>query len=421
MPHSPKVLVVGTTADYIDWIRHSSPGSALFLTDPSIRRFAQETPPSPYEEILCDLSDHRHARNALQRHLRKECIPLVGITSYDCESMALAALLARDFALPYPPVEAVRNCRNKFRSKFLWQRHGVPCPRARQVLTESDCVEFLREMGGSCVLKPVGGSGSELVFMCRSDHECRENFREIKKGLERRRSGRLYAEFTSDQPLIVAEELVTGEEFSCDFVIENEHVEVLRLSRKILFRDGPFGTTQGYVLLPTLSPAIEPTDFHRILHQGAEALGVSRAICMTDFLIRDGQLLLLEMAPRPGGDCLPFLLRRAWDLDILKVNLDFARQRTLRTARPSDGRTYVGLRLHARTSGVLKKIDARRLDQDPRILEVHFSRHPGHVIQMPPEDYDSWILGHVIFLPAEGGDLETQCIELLAAIAVEVE
>jgi len=162
---SPRVLVVGTTADYIDWIRHSCPGNALFLTDPLIRQSAQEPPPSLFEEILFNLSDHHRVRNALQRHLRKERISLVGITSYDCESMALAALLARDFALPYPTIEAVQNCRDKFRSKRLWHRHGVPCPRARRVHMQADAVAFLHHIDGPCVLKPVGGSGSELVFV----------------------------------------------------------------------------------------------------------------------------------------------------------------------------------------------------------------------------------------------------------------
>ena len=421
MRPSPRVLVVGTTADYIDWIRHSCPESALFLTDPSVRQCAQETPPALSEEILCDLSDHHRVRTALQRHLQKERISLAGITSYDCESMALAALLAQDLALSYPTIEAVRNCRDKFRSKVLWRRHGVPCPRARRLLTEADALDFLRVIDGPCVLKPVGGSGSEFVFMCHSDHECQENFQKIRKGLEQHRSGRLYAGFSPDQPLIVAEELVVGEEFSCDFVIENEQVEVLRLSRKILSKDGPFGTAQAYVLMPSLSPTVHPSEFQRTLYQSAKALGISRAICMMDFLIRDGQPLFLEMAPRPGGDCLPFLLRRGWNLDILTLNLDFARQLPRRTARSSDGHTYVGLRVHARDNGVLRKIDARPLYQDPRILEVHLPRKPGHMIRMPPADYDSWLLGHVIFSPAAGRDLESQCDELLAAIAVEVE
>ena len=142
---------------------------------------------------------------------------------------------------------------------------------------------------------------------------------------------------------------------------------------------------------------------------------------MADFVIRDGRPLFLEISPRPGGDCLPFLLRRVWNLDMLKLSLEFARQRPFPTARSSDGNIYIGLRLHASEAGVLRTLDTQPLNQDPRVLEVYLSRKPGHIIRMPPADYDSWILGHVIFLPTEGPDLETQCYELLAAIVVEIE
>ncbi|MBI9091692.1 MAG: hypothetical protein JEZ12_20985 [Desulfobacterium sp.] len=44
---------------------------------------------------------------------------------------------------------------------------------------------------------------------------------------------------------------------------------------------------------------------------------------MVDFIIRNHQPVLIEMPPRPGGDCLPFLLLEAVDLDIIRLALDF--------------------------------------------------------------------------------------------------
>lgn len=41
----PVVLVVGTTTDYVDWLRQAAPGNALYLTDPQLRRAAREAPP----------------------------------------------------------------------------------------------------------------------------------------------------------------------------------------------------------------------------------------------------------------------------------------------------------------------------------------------------------------------------------------
>jgi len=139
-----------------------------------------------------------------------------------------------------------------------------------------------------------------------------------------------------------------------------------------------------------------------------------------DFVIHEGQIVLLELAPRPGGDCLPFLLRRCWDLDPLTLFLDFCQQRPVCLEKPAHTDLCLGLRLHARQGGILKSVDANRLKQDPRVCEIHLIRKPGHVITMPPDDYDSWLLGHIIVAPVTNVELETQCQSLIEKIFVEI-
>lgn len=421
MPDIPRVLVVGTTTDYIDWIRCQCPGRALFLTDPSIRHGARETIPEPHEEVLCDLSDHDQAKRALKKHLRTWGLSLNGITSYDCESMEMTALLAREFSLPYPSVEAVGNCRDKFHSKILWHRHGVNCPRTRLLSSTKDAAGFFKEMDGPIVLKPITGSGSELVFYCESGYECERGYEEIFKELTDRRGNRLYKTPSGDEPLVLAEEFVAGEEFSCDFLMEEGQAEVIRISRKIPDQEGPFGITMGYVLPASLPSAIDPVGFRQTLYESAEVLGLTRAVCMLDFLIRDGATVLLEMSPRPGGDCLPSLMRHRFNLDMLKLNLDFAQRITIRTPHPDTLDPFIGLRLHAKQAGILKRIDAEPLRQDPRVREIQLPRTPGHIIKIPPADYDSWLLGHVIFKPHRAPDLAIQCAEILKQVIIEVE
>lgn len=420
MPASTRVLVVGTTPDYIDWIRRIDPGRALFLTDPSMRAKAQEPCPPPADEILCDLSEYGQVRKFLQRHLLKEALRLDGVASYDCESMELAAVLAQDFSLPYPSVRAVNNCRNKYLTKTLWTQHDLDTPRVRQIRSATDAVHFMRDMEGPCVLKPPDGSGSELIFRCDSDYTCRHNFLQIVVGLQRRRDNRLYKSLSGEDPVVLAEEFVAGDEYSCDFVIEDDRVEVIRLTRKILFSHGPFGTAMGYLLPGTLPDEISRQDFLQTLHQSARALGLTRAICMLDFMVHQNRIVLLELAPRPGGDCLPYLLRRCRKLDLLTLFLDFCQQRILQFPKSTDSNPCLGLRLHARQGGILKNVDASQLQRDSRVREIHLIRRPGHLIKMPPADYDSWLLGHIIFEPYVDIDPEDQCRDLFEKVIVEV-
>jgi biotin carboxylase len=417
----PKVLVVGTTSDYIHWIRQSCPGQALFITDPTIRAIAQEPPPAPGEEILHDLAAHDEVQQALENHLAMHGQRLSGIACFDCESMTLAAELARRYALPYPSVAAVENCRNKYRSKTLWQSQNLHTPPVKLIRSAEAAASFLSELKAPVVLKPLSGSGSELIFVCSDENACRQNFRRIVSGLHSRRNQRLYADFSPQSPEILAEGMVDGDEYSCDFIVENGRCEIIRLTRKIRATSGPFGTIRAYLLETDLPAGIHHRNFYQTLRQSASVLGIDDAVCMLDFIVNLGRMMLLELAPRPGGDCLPFLLRRAYRLDMLRLQIDFARRTPLRLAIPTRTRPWVGLRLHARREGVIKCIHTEALEGDPRIREVHLQRRPGHKVTLPPEDYDTWLLGHVVFTPDRRAAIEKQCRDLADTVRVELE
>ena len=419
-----RVLVVGTTPDYIDYIRGCRAGQALFLTDPAVRREAREPMPEPGEEILCDLSDAQAVERRLADHLDHWGMGLIGVACFDDESMALAARLARDYALPYPSMEAVANCRDKYRSKILWAAQDLTTPAVRKVASPEEATAFWRAAGGPVVLKPIGGSGSELMFRCTSEADCGRHFRTIAEGLAQRQDNRLYQPCAAGGQGILAEALIAGEEFSCDFVLDNGRATVLRLTRKVRFEEEPFGTAKAYSL-PEAWPDVLPDvlkggGFEALLVRSAQALGIERAVCMLDFFIHDGRVVLLEMAPRPGGDCLPSLVRRCCQLDVLQLTLDLACQKPFDQKPTAPHPPMVGLRLHAPEEGTLAGIDDQALRRDPRVREIRLTRQPGHIIKRPPADYDAWLLGHVLFVPDPRRDVASQCRELCRRLRIEV-
>jgi biotin carboxylase len=267
----------------------------------------------------------------------------------------------------------------------------------------------------------LSGSGSELIFRCNSPDECEQGFVRIRNGLQQRQAQRLFQPLGDDDSAVLAEECIEGREYSCDFIIEDGRVEIIRLTRKILSPRKPFGTAMGYYLPAVLPEEIDEPGLQTTLYRSAAALGLDRALCMLDFMICNGRLVLLELAPRPGGDCLPFLLRRSRGLDILKLFLDFSQQMPRELNHSGNQHDWVGLRLHARQSGYLKKIDTQLLQQDARVHEIHLIRKPGHAIKLPPADYESWLLGHIIFEPDATGPPATQCQALLEKLILEID
>lgn len=422
-----RVVVVGTTADYIHILRRQHPGRAVFLTDRAERERAVEPDPDPVEETLCDLADPADARCALDAHLRQWGVRPSGVACFDDESLALASTLADGLHLPFVSPEAVAACRSKFACKQRWRQAGVPCPRAALVASEDQAVAFARDQGGPVVLKPLSGSGSELTFFCRNEAECAGAFRVLLAKIREHPDVRLYAPQPGDEtPLdprrvFVAEEHVAGVEYSCDFLIAHGDVALLRLAGKVLDGTQSFGTTLAYVVPAELPGALDPKAFARQLRRAAQALAVTRSICMVDFIVRGAEAVLIEMAPRPGGDCLPPLLMHGAGFDILGAALDFAEGRAVRAPKPSAWQRTVGLRIFSSRAGTITSLDADELRNDPSVRECHLKHGPGHRVIMPPEDYDSRLLGHVIFQPAPGDDVEAMCRELCARVDIRME
>ncbi|WP_022669365.1 ATP-grasp domain-containing protein [Desulfospira joergensenii] len=416
-----KVLVVGTTADYIHWIQSSSPGRALFLTEPDIRKNAGEPCPGPEDELVISFDNGERVRRELKKHLQKWDQRITGVACFDCESMETASLLAADLCIDYPDIQSIKNCRDKHETKKIWQKNDVPCPKSMPIRTVDEAVEFLTKCKTGIVLKPFCGSGSELVYRCKTDHDCRHAFTTIKDGLKKRRKNRLFKREASGQHIMLAEEYIAGPEYSCDFIIEDEKIRIIRMSRKIKSPDPPFGTVTGYILPAGLPRHIQPDELEIILLKAARSLGIHRALCMVDFIIGENSPMLIEMTPRPGGDCLPFLLKTAGNLDILGLSLDFAEHKPLPVNGSLAFTPHIGLRIHARKPGRFNGFNADALAMDERVKSIHFIRKPGHMIALPPEDYDSWLLGHIIIEPYNNSYPETESLLIRKRLQVEIE
>ncbi len=422
-----RLLVVGTTGDYIDHISSLYPGRALFVTDPAERAAAVEKAPAPTDELLCDLQNPRRVHDGLSAHLSRWRLGVCGVVCYDCESLGLAAYLAKQLALPFPDPAAVAVSRNKFLSKQIWQKAAVPCPRTGVVRNLPDALKFMEQIKKPVIIKPLTGSGSELLFKCDTRRDCSLAIDLIGRKLAVHPNIRMYRPEKcgtvkmDPQREFVIEAFIEGREYSCDFMLDGDQVEIIRLAQKILARDQAAGTTRAYVLPSRLPEPLQMKPFRLQLRNAARALGLNRALCMVDFIVDQDVAYLLEMTPRPGGDCLPQTIFRSCGLDMLGLALDFAEGKPIALPAASHWVQLVGLRLMAQKGGIIRKIGDGALRQDPRVKELRLKRRPGQRVALPPDDYESRLLGHVIFKPATPQSIETECAELESKLSVEIE
>lgn len=424
---SAPIVVVGTTSDYIDLIRKGHPGRAIFVTDPDVRSGAHEPRPEMHEEILCNLRNTGEVVAALKTHLQQCNMQPAGIACFDCESLELAARIARLFHLPFASPEAIGTCRNKFLSKKIWRANNLPCPPAEIIRNSSEIPGLLRHFTLPVIIKPLTGSGSELVFKCDTDEDCCRALITIQQRLADHPDTRMYRPgengFTKMdcRREFVVETFIEGREYSCDVIINGDHLQIVRTAEKLPAPDQTIGTTLAYVVPAQLPAGLDQLMFQRQLITAARALGIKRGLCMVDFIVSDRIPYFLELTPRPGGDCLPWLIRESCGLDMLGLALDFTSGIPIQLPEGSDWRRLVGVRFFAKTAGTIRSVDTADIERDGRIISYYLKARPGYRVTLPPEDYDSRILGHAVFEPQRNHSLLHQCQQIGAKLSVEME
>jgi hypothetical protein len=182
-----------------------------------------------------------------------------------------------------------------------------------------------------------------------------------------------------------------------------------------------FGTTWAYVIPASLPKKFNLSHFKEKIRLAAKSLRLKRAICMLDFIVSDTEPVFLELSPRPGGDCLPDLMLWCGSFDIIGFTLNFADHLAYGVPDYRTWSTYVGLRLYADRGGKIAKLSHRSIARDRRVKEVKLKYGVGHRVVMPPYDYDSRILGHVIFRPDDISALSMECDDISGKLEVEME
>ncbi len=391
-----RILVVGTTQDYIDYINKEMPNRAVFLTLVDRNANVDFCHIDSDIELLCSLDDEQFIIEQLEDFLCKNGIVLNGVTCFDCESLLLASSIAKHWMLPFPLRRTILYCRDKYLTNILLRSHGLACPRSCYVHSVGDILNFIEKVGGPVVIKPIAGTGSEFTFKCFTSEEGISAYRMILKGIieQRLNKGINFNKFA-----IACEEFISGDEYSCDVYFEAGTAHILRIAKKY-FEDGlPFGSVRAYEIPAVLPASIKAEYLKYSLEVAASALGFNHNVFMVDFICCDSQIYFLEMSPRPGGDCLPLLIKHSCGTDMLAMMLDLAEGIVPSMPPVESWAQLIGVKIYTDVPGRLISIDVKTSDWDENIKELFWIRHTGDILQVPPIDYSSWLLGYVIFSP----------------------
>jgi hypothetical protein len=427
---SGTVAVIGTTPDYILKLHYQHPGEILFFVDSRFKGHAllEGIPSSAL--LFADQRDFDLVYEHAASYLLTESLSLNGIACFDCESLLLASYLASRLGLQFPSSQSIALARNKFESKKIWHSKGVSSPSAIVARDLGETLNFFQLHHNNIVLKPIAGSGSELLFHCRSEEEVIRAVSLMEEELPRRRTNPLFQPFsdTFDGPRVdpcgawVAEEFIPGPEFSCDFTVHRGRIQLVRETGKIRAVDYPFGSVLAYTFPPRYPEGFSVEMLKRTLTRAAGSLGFDWGYFMADYILRDGSPVILELTPRPGGDSIPDLVKAATGHDVLKGYLDFARGKLpiSREEPPLAPESYASINLFARTEGRVIGIDGSRISSLSNVKALVLKKSPGDRVILPPRDYDNRFLGYCIVALEPSADIpsEVQRLESLLSVSI---
>jgi len=424
------VLIVGTTPDYVVKLYERYPNSLLFLTDIRFKEdpLLKKLPPSSM--IFASLENSEEACRRAHEFLKAGLAAPDGIACFDCDSLLLASRLGSELGLRFPAWEAIARCRSKFESKKIWTGRGVASPIASIASSLPETIDFFKSHGENMVLKPLAGSGSELLFHCRDESGVTKAVSILEEELPKRRGNPLFRPFPNPpgDSLIdpcccwVAEEFISGPEFSCDFVLQEGDVFFIRETGKIKATDKPFGSVLAYTFPPRYPAGFQKRVLKEVLKKATNSLGFDWGYFMVDFILHQGTPILIEMTPRPGGDSIPELVRAATGLDTLALYLDFVQgdfKEPKELSLPPE--SFASLNFFAPMEGKIQVLDGRKVQASPHVRKLFFKKQVGDRVILPPKDYDNRLLGYCIIEVTPGLDLvaETQRLQELLEVGIE--
>jgi 5-(carboxyamino)imidazole ribonucleotide synthase len=208
----------------------------------------------------------------------------VDAVTFEFENVSAQAVEAAEKQAPvHPRGEVLFIAQNRLREKTFLEKSGFPVAPFRRVSTPEELSRAVAELGVPCVLKTAGfgydGKGQTKI----------ENARDVAQAWSTLGAGKKFVEGVLEKWMSFEKEVsvvaARGQdgEFSHFGVVENHH--------------------ENHILDLTIAPAGIPENIARdaieIARGVLESLAVVGVLCVEFFVLKNGKLVINELAPRP--------------------------------------------------------------------------------------------------------------------------
>ncbi|WP_327674805.1 ATP-grasp domain-containing protein [Kitasatospora sp. NBC_00458] len=321
--------------------------------------------------LVADTGDVDALTRAVAEALAGDAAP-AGLLTWSEVLLERTAEAAERLGLPHMTPQAVRNCRDKLRTRQLLERAGLPSARYAVAHGLDSALAAAERIGYPVVVKPRALAGSSGVVLAGSPDELAALHRHADR-----------AAFAGLDPLdgLLIEEYLDGPEISLDCVVLAGEVHCVNLARKRIGYP-PFFEEVGHLVSPWHHEpwADETTDLVTRIHA---ALGVTTGVTHAELRLTARGPRLVELNGRLGGDYIPLLGRLATGVDLTAAAMDAALGRVPDLRPTRDDCAEVRF-LYPGQDGTVARLDVAGAREVPGVERVVALAEPGQQLLLPP-------------------------------------
>ncbi|MFC8453648.1 ATP-grasp domain-containing protein [Kitasatospora sp. NPDC057223] len=311
-----------------------------------------------------------------------------GLLTWSEVLLERTAEAAARLGLPHMAPDAVRNCRDKLRTRRLLEQAGLPSARYAVAHGLDEALAAAARIGYPVVVKPRALAGSSGVVLARTPAGLADVHRHAAA-----------AAFAGLDPLdgLMIEEYLDGPEISLDSVVVAGEVHCVNLARKRIGYP-PFFEEVGHLVSPWRHEpwADEVVDTVTRVHA---ALGVTTGVTHAELRLTRSGPRLVELNGRLGGDFIPLLGRLATGVDLTAAAVDVSLG-SLPVLRPTRERCAEVRFLYPGQDGTVGRLDVSGAREVPGVERVVALAAAGQRLLLPPRG----VVPRLAAVIATGGD-----------------
>ena len=233
-----------------------------------------------YSELI-DIKDENAILTAARKH------DICGITTDQTDiAVRSVAYVAEKMGLPGIGYETACLFTDKYLMREKCRELGIPTLNYKMVRSLDEALIFLKELGGSAILKPVDNQGSKGVSLIDSPEKMIQKYQEAISYTRRKE--------------ILIEQVAYGREFVVEgIVLDNEFYNLIVGDTYYFNIPDVYSATKR--IFPTNASTEIRNKVEDVNSRIIQGFGLKQGITHSEFIINGDDIILLETAARGGG------------------------------------------------------------------------------------------------------------------------